>query len=61
MQDIVAGARSVRGRGVGKGEWFPEKIKGEGVWQKFVCKRWGRHGKQLKMFGPGAAFALSLK
>ena len=42
------------------------KIQGEGDWQKFVCKSWGRHGKQLKITGPswarpGAAFALSLK
>ena len=29
--DIVAGVRSVRSRGGGKGEWFPEKIQGEGV------------------------------
>ena len=30
MQDIVAGVRSVRSRGGGKGKLFPEKIQGEG-------------------------------
>ena len=28
MQDIVAGVRSVRNRGGGKGERFPEKMQG---------------------------------
>ena len=35
MQDIVAGVRSKLLCGaavVDKGEWFPEKIQGEGVW-----------------------------
>ena len=38
MQDIVDGVRSVRSRGGGKGEWFPDKIQGHGVGKNLFAR-----------------------
>ena len=53
------------GRGGDKGEWFPEKIQGEGFGKSLSARAGVGMESNLKMSGlgwarPGAAFALSV-
>ena len=61
MQDIGVRSKFLCGAGVtgDKGACFPEKNTGRGVWEKLVCKSWGRHRKQLN--GPGRHSKWQLK
>ena len=53
-------------RGGDKGEWFPEKIQGEGFDESLSARAGAGMESNFKMSGPGsagpgAAFTLSLK